>query len=156
MRKRDYANRIMFMLSFKDMSGYQLSKNIRHHGETMSSGTLVPILKNLQSAGLIEFRKSGNKKIYSLTEKGGNYVRSLKEIGDEFRKNMFMETMDENILYHDILTNFEDVQAIKKVLERVGDILFDIIKVGFKLERKGSDDELDSMEKRIRELLEEM
>lgn len=155
MRKRDYANRVMFMLSFKEMSGYQLSRTIRHHGETMSSGTLVPILKNLQSANLIKFRKSGNKKIYSLTEKGSAYVESLKEIGNEFRKNMFIETMDENLLYYDILTNFDDVEAIKRVLERFGDVLMEIVKVGFRLERGGSGEALDMMENKIRRILEE-
>lgn len=154
MWKRDYANRVMFMLSFKEMSGYQLSKNIKHHGETMSSGTLLPILKNLQTAGLIDYRTSGNKKIYSLTGKGVSYIKSLREIGDEFRKRMFVETMDQNLLYYDILTNLEDVEAIKKVLNKFGETMIELIRTWFKLERSGMTEEADTMERRIRELLE--
>lgn len=156
MIKRDYANRILFMLSFREMSGYQLSKNIKHHGETMSSGTLVPILKNLQSAGMIQYTRSGNKKLYSLTEKGSKYINSLREIGDEFKKKMFIESMDENILYYDILTNLEDVEAIKRVLERFGELMMEIVKAGFSLEKSSSEEKLDHLEKGISRLLEEI
>lgn len=156
MKDRDYANRVLFMLSFKEMSGYQLSKNVKHDGEKMSSGTLVPILRNLESAGMIEFRKSGNKKLYSLTGKGRNYITSLKEIGEEVRKKMFVESMDRNLLYYDILTNFDDVEAIKSVLERMGDVILEIIKTSFRLEKSGSEEDVDYLEREIRKILEDM
>ncbi len=154
MINRDYANRVLFMLSFKQMSGYQLSKNIYHHGGQISSGTLVPILRNLEAANLIRYHKSGKRKIYALTEKGEQYTRSLREIRDELKKKMLVESMDQSLLYYDILTNFEDVEAIKRVLDRFGDLLLEIIKVGFKLEKKGSSEELDAIESRIKEILE--
>jgi len=154
LKERDYANRVMFMLSFREMSGYQLSKNIHHHGEQISSGTLVPILRNLESAGLITYRRSGKRKIYGLTDKGRIYTQSLREIGDELKKKMFVESVDQNLLYYDILTNYEDVEAIKKVLDKLGDLLLEVIRAGFRLEKKSSPDELDKLEREIRYVLE--
>lgn len=143
------------MLSFKEMSGYQIAKNVRHHGEAISSGTLVPILRNLESAGLVQFRESGNKKLYSLTAKGEKYIGSLREIGAEIKKKMFVETMDQNMLYYDILTNLEDVEAIKRVLDRFGDIILELIKVGFRLEKLDSVKKLEQLETDIQDILEE-
>lgn len=142
------------MLSFKEMSGYQLSKNIMHHGEQISSGTLVPILKNLEAAELIRFRRSGKRKIYGLTGKGEKYIQSLREIGNEFKKRMFVESVDQNLLYYDILTNYEDVEAIKDLLDRIGDLLLDIIKTGFRLEKSNSKEKVDSLVQEIREVIE--
>lgn len=142
------------MLSFKEMSGYQLSKNILHHGEQISSGTLVPILRHLESAGLTTYRRSGKRKIYSLTDKGRKYTQSLKEIGNEIKKKMFVESMDQNLLYYDILTNYEDVEAIKDVLDRLGDLLLDIIREGFRLEKNRSPEDVEKLEEEIRKVLE--
>lgn len=155
MINKDYANRVMFMLSFREMSGYQLSKNIHHQGGQISSGTLVPLLRNLESANLIQFHKNGKRKMYSLTEKGEQYIRSLREIREELKKKMLFESMDQSMMFYDILTNLDDVEAIKNVVDRFGDLIFDIIKIGFKLEKKDMTNELGIIESRIKEILEE-
>lgn len=155
MINKDYANRVMFMLSFREMSGYQLSKNIHNQGGNISSGTLVPILRNLESSDLIFFHRSGKRKMYRLTKKGEQYIRSLKEIIEGLKKKMLVDSMDQSMMFYDMLTNLEDVEAIKKVVERFGDIILDLIKIGFDLEKKGSLQDLDAIQSGIRKLLEE-
>lgn len=155
MINKEYANRVIFMLSLREMSGYQLSRSIHNHGGHISSGTLVPILRNLESSDLIYFRRSGKRKMYRLTEKGTQYVRSLKEIREELKKKILVDSMDQSIMFYDMLTNLEDVEAIKKVVERFGGIILDLIKIGFKLEKEGSMHDLVAIEAGIRKLLEE-
>lgn len=151
---RDYSNRILFMLNFKSMSGYQLSKNIRNTGGQISNGTLFPILNKLVSNGLIVFKAMGNKKIYRLTEKGKNYVQSLRDIGDELRKKIIVDSIDKNMLYFDILSDLEDSRIIKEVLNQLGGELIELIRVGFRLERDGRSAELDALRENLRNILE--
>lgn len=151
---RDYINRILFTLSFKNMSGYQLSKYITNPAGKISNGTLIPILNRLSSDGFIEFEWKGKKKIYSLTEKGLKYVQSLREIKDEIRKRFFVDSLDSNLLYFDFLANLDDAKILKKVLEDIGDELIDIIKIAFLLEKEKESAKIKELKNRIRSLIE--
>jgi len=62
---------LLWVLSKKDMYGQELADDLeKRRGTRPNPGTLYPALSKLERNGLVETRKEGRKKIYSLTEEG--------------------------------------------------------------------------------------
>lgn len=65
---------ILWILSKKSMNGAEITRELKkRRGKTCSPGTIYPALKELKEKGLILANK---EKVYSLTKKGENELRS--------------------------------------------------------------------------------
>lgn len=121
---------ILDILREENLHGYKIAERLseKYGVERISSGFLYPILQELQNAGLIEISELGSreKKIYRITEKGMEYLKSsAEELEDAkiFLKNFgtfqkmggeeFLETLKEIISVLDKLSEDD-----KKVIER--------------------------------------
>ncbi len=79
--------RVLCLLHSQPMSGYELRKKLLNSFKfNMSYGTLYPHLRTLESSKLItgkwrrsELNKTNKKRIYSLTERGQNILRTNVE-----------------------------------------------------------------------------
>jgi PadR family transcriptional regulator PadR len=85
---------LLWVLSKGDMYGQELADELeRRRGTRPNPGTLYPALSELEKNGLVETRKEGRKKIYSLTEEGragvvsacGRFYKMYGDILEEFR-----------------------------------------------------------------------
>ncbi len=61
---------ILKELEKSDATGYELIQKISVKAKKPSPGSVYPLLKELANAGFLNVRVEGNKKIYSLSEKG--------------------------------------------------------------------------------------
>lgn len=156
MVNRDYATRVLFALSFKNLCGYQLSRYIASGDERISNGTLNPIMNTLVEKGLVSFRKMPTKKVYSLTTKGQQYVDEVRSIRNELKRRVFVDSMDENALFLDFLSNLDDATILRELLEYLGDEIMSLVKLGFILKKSGRMEELDLLKKKFRDLEEEV
>ena len=99
---------ILKLLSEQPSYGYQLMKTMEERlagGYTPSAGVIYPTLTMLEEEGLISAATAdGNKKVYSVTEQGlefleankeriGELFMRLEEAGEEFRRGRSPEMM---------------------------------------------------------------
>lgn len=138
MVNRDYATRILFALSFKDLCGYQITKYISTKEERISNGTVAPVLRHLLENGLVISSVSGRKKVYSLTEKGQRYVDEVRSIRNTLKKKIFVDSLNENAIFLDFFSNLNDATLFRELLEDIGDEIMTIVIAGFQM-KKGKD-----------------
>jgi DNA-binding PadR family transcriptional regulator len=99
---------ILKLLSEEPSYGYQLMKTMEERlagGYTPSAGVIYPTLTMLEEEGLISASNSeGNKKIYSVTQQGQEFLEAhkqrigelfmrLEEAGEEFKRGRSPEMM---------------------------------------------------------------
>lgn len=89
----DLREIVLKILAKSPKHGYQLAKEIETHlGQSPSLGGLYPLLKDLETKGLIighEIVEYGRfKKIYSLTQKGKEEVTKIDKRFDKIKKFM--------------------------------------------------------------------
>jgi len=71
---------ILKELSDRDACGYELINRIEEiTSKKPSSGSIYPLLNDLKERGFLEVKNIGGKKVYSLSEKGREYLKELKE-----------------------------------------------------------------------------
>ena len=71
---------ILKMLDREDMHGYAMMSRIEEiTGWRPSSGSLHPALMKLQAAGLVKMKPIGMKKVFSITKKGKEAIRTLDD-----------------------------------------------------------------------------
>lgn len=85
---------ILWLLTKRDMYGQELAHELeKRRGFRPNPGTLYPALADLDKNELVETRKEGRKKVYSLTERGRvgaikaceYFCKAYGEIFREFR-----------------------------------------------------------------------
>lgn len=152
MVNRDYATRILFALSFKDLCGYQISKHISSKEERISNGTIAPVLKHLLEKDMVVYTESGRKKIYSLTETGQRYVDEVRSIRNTIKKRIFVDSLNENALFLDFLSNLDDATIFRELLEFIGDEVMSIVISGFQMKKKGDQESLEHLRHLLRNL----
>lgn len=82
---------ILLSLADKPNYPYQIIKSINRNTKgkiSIAGSNIYPILRNLEDLGLITNEKDSNslKRIYSLSEKGEQFLADLKFIMDNFMK----------------------------------------------------------------------
>ncbi len=152
MINRDYATKVLFALSFKDLCGYQLSKYIATKGERISNGTLKPVLDHLLLNDFVSFSINGRRKVYSLTEKGEKYVEEIRSIRNEIKRRVLVDSMDEHAIFLDFLSNLDDAPKFRELLEYLGDEIMSILKYGFLLKKEGEIKKLDRLKDSLSQL----
>lgn len=84
---------ILWLLTKRDMYGQELREELaRRKGTRPNPGTIYPALKELEATGLIEARREGRRKVYSLTRSGREgvekacayFCRAYGEIFEEY------------------------------------------------------------------------
>jgi len=84
---------ILWLLTKRDMYGQELGEELkRRKGARPNPGTIYPALKELEATGLIEARREGRRKVYSLTPSGrvgvekacAYFCRAYGEIFEEY------------------------------------------------------------------------
>lgn len=69
---------ILHELKKNDLSGDELAKRIgERRGASLTPGTIYPALKRLRRQKLIQYKKDGRKKVYSLTILGSKELKGL-------------------------------------------------------------------------------
>lgn len=69
---------ILHELNKKDHSGDELSRIIgERKGANLTAGTIYPALKRLRRQKLIQYKRNGRKKVYSLTVNGSRELKAL-------------------------------------------------------------------------------
>jgi len=106
------------------LSGYSIIKSIEQNTECWkpSTGSIYPLLNNLLEDGLVEVKKEGRKKLYSLTEGGKNELKQLIE-----RKNeIFNRLIDDWKVYASLSSKKDDAKFMLEIFETMkkGEIPF--------------------------------
>lgn len=156
MINRDYATRVLFALNFKDLCGYQMSKYIASKGERISNGTLKPVLDHLLENKFVTYSFNGRRKVYSLTEKGEKYVSEVRFIRNELKRRVLVDSMDENSIFLDFLSNLDDATVFRELLEFLGDEIMSIVRSGFMLKKNGDTSSLSELKNKLAKIAEEV
>ncbi len=69
---------ILKELEKEEASGYELIRKFEKDLQKPSPGSVYPILKELESRELIKAKKDGRRKLYSLTDKGKEFLREFE------------------------------------------------------------------------------
>lgn len=151
--------KIIFILSKGDLNSYQLSKILSTSDRRMSSGTLFPILKDLENEGFIFMRIEGGKKLYSLTEKGKQYVDTLENLRETFRSKMMESYLRNHIVFYDrddysILLSKEFVNSISELSDTVGEEIADLFTLLLNKIAKGDREAVLKIRDEIRKIVE--
>ena len=156
MVNRDYASRVLFALSFKDLCGYQITKYISAKGERISNGTVAPVLKHLLDNGMVTASITGRKKVYSLTEKGQRYVDEVRSIRNTLKKRIFVESLNENAIFLDFLSNLDDATIFRELLEYIGDEIMALVIAGFRMKKDNDEASLALLRESLLKLSKEV
>ncbi len=152
--------RIVFILSKGERNSYQLSKMLSTLDRRMSSGTLFPILRDLQNDGLIAMREYNGKKLYSLTEKGKRYVDSLEKLRDNLRKKIMESYLRDHIVMYDekdypLLLSRNFVDYISDLNDMIGDEVANLLSFLISRISSGDRDAILRIKKGIEKIMED-
>ena len=101
----------------------------RDKGIKVSSGTIYPHLKELEELGIISFRQDGKRKVYTITEKGQEFIEKLST-NDTPQMLYSSVTRFYNVLTMTIWNDVESLKELKKsvkIFENTLDEYIDII-----------------------------
>ncbi|MHB8361135.1 MAG: PadR family transcriptional regulator [Thermoplasmataceae archaeon] len=152
----EYFDSALFILSLKPMNGYELSRRIKWDGTTVSGGTIRPLLKVLEREDMVRHEALGKSKVYFLTEKGKSYVNNLREFRSNIRNKMLATSMNRDILFPEILVDLEDSHILNDAIDKVSEVIIEIVKSSFILTKKERLERLDKFKGDILSLIAEM
>jgi len=117
---------VLVLLSDEPRTGYRIIKDIETitEGWKPSCGSIYPILTDLENRGLITHKKSGNKKIYSITERGQRIVDAFKEKFRDIPKviristNIFLQIIKSSKKRKQVISDTEkiDLNTLEELL----------------------------------------
>ncbi|MGC8546524.1 MAG: PadR family transcriptional regulator [Thermoplasmata archaeon] len=152
--------KIIFILSKGDRNSYQLSKMLSAQDRRMSSGTLFPILRDLENEGFVVVKRNNGRKFYSLTEKGKNYVAALENLRDNLRKKLMEAYLRDHILIYErddysLLLSKDFVNHISELSDIIGNELTGLLSLLITLISKGDRDAVLRIREKIIDMMEE-
>ncbi|MGC8655950.1 MAG: PadR family transcriptional regulator [Thermoplasmata archaeon] len=152
--------KIIFILSKGDRNSYQLSKMLSAQDRRMSSGTLFPILRDLENEGFVVVNRNNGRKFYSLTEKGKNYVAALENLRDNLRKKLMEAYLRDHILIYErddysLLLSKDFVNHISELSDIIGNELTGLLSLLITLISKGDRDAVLRIREKIIDMMEE-
>ena len=107
---------VMKYLSEKEMSGYGLMNKLEEaSGKRPSSGSIYPLLKDMEESGLVKSKEKGRKKAYSLTLKG---KKTYKEFATE--KEILIKHMKRGMRAISALSGKTEQEMINQMSAHVG------------------------------------
>ncbi len=152
--------KILFILSKGERNSYQLSKMLSAQDRRMSSGTLFPILRDLEIDGFIMIKNNGGRKMYSLTQKGKNYVDTLENLRDSLRKKLMESYLRDHILIYEkddysLLLSKDFVNNISELSDIIGDEVTGLLSLLISLISNGNKDAVLRIKEKIIDIMEE-
>ena len=153
---RQNATKILILLSFENLTLYKVSKYLAKFNGPQSNGTISPILKNLVSEKYIKFSRLGPRKVYSLTEKGKQYVSTLQSLNEVLREKIFSDSIAEKFLYLDLFSNLEDGNILRDALESISGELLAILWLAFTFKKDGHEEKLSELTQKLSVVREEL
>ena len=153
---RENATKILILLSFENLTLYKVSKYLAKFNGPQSNGTISPILKNLVSEKYIKFSRLGPRKVYSLTEKGKQYVSTLQSLNEVLREKIFSDSIAEKFLYLDLFSNLEDGNILRDTLESISGELLAILWLAFTFKKDGHEEKLSELTQKLSVVREEL
>jgi len=88
---------VLHALAKEDMAGYRLMKVLGEDlGSKPSPGSIYPILEDLKEKKFISCKELKNKKVYSITKSGKDFLKQALELKAEFleKVNKFREILE--------------------------------------------------------------
>lgn len=103
---------VLKILSTKKMSGYDLAKEIEQTTQYWkpSFGSIYPMLKDLNSKGLIDVETIGRRKVYHVTELGKKTIKDILKTKEEIF-NLALS----NIKNLEMICNKREIAYIRKL-----------------------------------------
>ncbi len=153
-----YSIRILGVLSNREETLYGMSKIFGTSEKRASSGTILPALRKLEHLGYIESYRDGRYKKYKITEKGKDYLKSIKTIRERLKRDLLEMLTKEDVLespkiMDEYLLNEDFVKDTINFVEKYGnDLNFVIVRL-FLAFRKREDDKLKIFFENAREVL---
>ncbi len=120
---------ILFLLRRKEMTGAEIMNTLEEMSMGMwrpSPGSVYPMLKDLETEGLIVSKIVENKKYYSITEKGKNVLEyimipDMEKYSQKFGIDEVLETLDGYAEY--LLENRETLKNNENLKNRLKEIV---------------------------------
>lgn len=124
--------KVIFILSRGDRNAYQLSKMLSTQEKRLSSGTLFPVLRELENKGFIFMKMENGRKLYSLTEKGKEYVNTLENLRESLRKKLMESYLRDHIVFYEeddysLLLSKEFVNSISELNDIMGEEITNLL-----------------------------
>ena len=127
---------ILWELSDKPLSGYDIIKNMKLQGKKAPSpGSLYPILHDLHDDNLVSYVEEGKRKVYSLTKKGKSFLKKMNDLHTKSVSKM-MEQMGriakgEELSYYERMNSLSDTYKKEMfsdmdILGPLQDVLIDV------------------------------
>lgn len=81
----------LWLIDKKPRHGYELMNDLKPKEKKVTQGTIYPLLRSLESDGLIRSKKEGKrgKKMYTVTKKGKNVLKRSCEYLCDVYKDIF-------------------------------------------------------------------
>ena len=76
---------VLSVIAEEDAYGYQIGRIIKRASATMKDSALYPILKRLQENHFVETFQGRNRKYYTITDAGRQYLAELTEEWERYR-----------------------------------------------------------------------
>ena len=94
---------MLHIISRNKVTGYDLMKHIEYRmGYRPSSGAIYPILKSMESEGLIKGERKNGKIYYSITEEGLRRLDEIRKLRKEYIKKIGDVISIANEVFEDI------------------------------------------------------
>lgn len=142
-------------LDKKPLSGYALMKFIEDKiGSKPSPGSMYPLLEELQKEKMLDCKKEGRKKIYSLTKEGKDKLKII-----DIHKDILIKKIDESVnmwaaLTGEDIAQFKDtMEALRKGTYSIEDIPPEVAEFKIEVARIFSQGLFKSNRKKVKELL---
>ena len=137
---------ILWELSDKSLSGYDIIKNMTAQGKKAPSpGSLYPILHDLHDDDLVSYVEEGKRKVYSLTKKGKSFLKKMNDLHTKSVSKM-MEQMGsiakgEELNYYERMNSLsaeykKEMFSDMDILGPLQDALIDVYELNDKKIRK--------------------
>ncbi len=149
----NYGKRILLALRMGKMTAYRLSKEISDGDARVSSGTIYPALQRLSAENMVTAVSHGNRTLYTLTEKGEEYVGELVSMRKSIESKFFSNSMNEAMLSADFIVSLEDLRVIRSVVEDLSESVIDIIRTAFAMKKNGAAKEYLELCESIKEVI---
>ncbi|WP_337860838.1 PadR family transcriptional regulator [Ferroplasma sp.] len=153
----DYSLRILYILNLQKMTGYGLSKRLYNSntGKNISNGALIPVLNKLMADGFIDFTIINGKKYYKLTPDGKKFVNNILDLNEEVKDQAIFDAIDREFPYINVFTDPNDYIILKDLIKQIGHPIIELIRQGFYMKKRNDSANIEALERKISDLLEE-
>jgi DNA-binding PadR family transcriptional regulator len=130
---------VLKSLSTKNQSGYDLISAIGEFGgKKPSAGYIYPLLKDLEEKGFLIVENKGRRKVYSITGKGKDLLKTMQKNLDDMLRNIVqtIEPLIEKDEMKKYIIFMSEIQKYRAQLLRDMDVMDKFHKAMYKIYEK--------------------